>query len=78
MVALGVRQLRDIFCDTLRNLHRKTFSEGARELPGSNALLNAQIHLELAKIWAPEGPVLYCSGTGVCTLGTGGRLGRFG
>ena len=67
VVALGVRQLRDIFCDRLRNLHRTTFSEGARELPGSNALLNAQIHLELAEIWASEGPVLKITDLDVST-----------
>ena len=37
---------------------KTTFWEYSRELPGSIELFNVQTRLELAKLWAPEGPVL--------------------
>ena len=78
MVLLGGQALGTSFVSLLHNLSKTTFLDDTKGPRGSNALLNARIRLEMAKLWAPEGPVLYGSGAGVCTLGTGGRLGRFG
>ena len=78
VVLLGGQALGTSFVAILRTLSKTTFPGDIRGPHGSNALLNAQIHLELGKIWASEGPVLYGSGAGVCTLGTGGRMGRLG